>query len=135
MLLDDYDVRGVAQAYIAALKINSILNPELGDIKAAHLTTAQVKQYIQRRLKMVKPSTVNRELGLLHRAFQLGYQQDPPLVARVPHFPKLTEGEPRKGFLKPENYRKLLAELPEDLKAPLRRRLSRGLEERGITAD
>jgi integrase len=64
----------------------------------------------------VKPSTVNRELGILHRAFQLGYQQDPPLVGRVPYFPKLTEGEPRKGFLKPEQYRNVLAALPEELK-------------------
>ena len=116
LLLDDYDVSGVAQAYIASLKVKSILNPVLGDIKAAQLTTAQVKQYIQRRLKLVKTGTVNREIALLHRAFQLGYQQDPPLVARVPHLPKLTEGEPRKGFLKPEHYRKLLTELPKELK-------------------
>jgi integrase len=116
LLLEDYDVRGVAQGYIAALKINSIINPAIGDIKAAKLTSAQVKQYIQRRLKDVKPSTVNRELGLLHRAFQLGYQQDPPLVGRVPFFPKLAEGEPRKGFLKPEHYRNLLTELPQELK-------------------
>lgn len=31
-------------------------------------------------------------------------------------FPKLTEGEPRKGFLKPELYQKLLFELPEELR-------------------
>lgn len=116
LLLEDYDVRGVAQAYIATLKIKSIINPALGDIKAAKLTSTQVKHYIQQRLKKVKASTVNRELGLLHRAFQLGYQQDPPLVGRVPFFPKLTESEPRKGFLKPEHYRKLLAELPHELK-------------------
>jgi integrase len=116
LLLEDYDVRGVAQVYIANLKIKSIMNPALGDIKASTLTSAQVKQYIQQRLKMVKPSTVNRELGLLHRAFQLGYQQDPPLVGRVPYFPKLSESEPRKGFLKPERYRNLLAELPQELK-------------------
>jgi integrase len=76
----------------------------------------QVKQYIQLRLKDVKPSTVNRELALLHRAFQLGYRQDPPLVGRVPYFPKLTESEPRRGFLKPEHYRNLLVELPQELK-------------------
>lgn len=116
LLLDDYDVRGVAQAYIASLKVKSILNPALGDIKANNFTTAHIKQYIQRRAKVVKPGTINRELGLLHRAFQLGYQQDPPLVGRVPHLPKLAEGEPRKGFLKPEHYRKLLAALPEELK-------------------
>ena len=116
LLLEDYDVRGVAQAYIATLKIKSIINPALGDIKAAKLTSTQVKEYIQKRLKQVKPGTVNRELGLLHRAFQLGHQQDPPLVGRVPFFPKLTEGEPRKGFLKPEHYKELLAELPEELR-------------------
>ena len=116
LLLEDYDVRGVAQAYIATLKVKSIINPALGDIKAAKLTSTQVKHYIQQRLKKVKASTVNRELGLLHRAFQLGYQQDPPLVGRVPFFQRLAEGEPRKGFLKPEHYRKLLAELPDELK-------------------
>lgn len=116
MMLEDYDVRGVAQSYIAALKVKSILNPKLGDIKAAKLTTEQVKLYIRDRLRKVKPGTVNRELGMLHRAYQLGYQHDPPLVGKVPRFPKLPEGEPRKGFLKPELYRKLLVELPEDLR-------------------
>jgi len=116
LLLEDYDVRGVAQAYIAALKVKSILNPKLGHIKATKLTTEQVKEYVRDRQKSVKPSTVNRELGMLHRAYQLGYQHDPPLVSRVPKFPKLQEGEPRKGFLKPELYRKLLVELPEDLR-------------------
>jgi len=76
------DARGVAQAYIANLKIKSIVNPALGDTKASKLTSAQVKQYIQQRFKKLKPSTMNRELGLLLRAFQLGYQQDPPLVGR-----------------------------------------------------
>src|SRR5262249_12491419 len=116
LVLEDYDVRGVTQAYIAGLKVKSILNPKLGDIKAVKLTTEQINQYIRDRRKRVRPSTVNRELGLLHRAFQLGYQHDPPLVGRVPRFPKLPESEPRKGFLKAELYRKLLVELPENLR-------------------
>jgi integrase len=116
LLLEDYDMRGVAQAYIAGLKVKSILAPKLGDIKAAKLTTAQVKEYIRDRLKSVKPGTVNRELGMLHRAFQLGYQHEPPLVGRVPVFPKLPEGEPRRGFLKPDLYQKLLLALPEELR-------------------
>ncbi len=116
LVLEDYEVRKVAQFYICTLKVNSILGPKLGDIKAAKLTRNRVNEYIRDRLKLVKPRTVNRELALLHRAFQLGYNNDPPLVARVPHFPKLTEDEPRKAFLKPELYRKLLFELPEDLR-------------------
>jgi integrase len=116
LVLEDYDVRGVSQAYIAGLKVKSIIAPRIGGIKALKLTTAHIQQYIRDRLKKVKPGTVNRELALLHRAFQLGYQQDPPLVARVPHFPKLPEAEPRKGFLKPELYHKLLVALPEELR-------------------
>jgi integrase len=116
LLLEDYEVRKVAQGYIATLKVNAILLPKIGDIKAAKLSSARIKEYIEARLKIVKPGTVNRELGLLHRAFQIGYNQDPPLVARVPHFPRLTEDEPRKGFLKPELYQKLLFELPEVLR-------------------
>jgi integrase len=116
LLLEDYEVRNVAQVYIASLKVKSILIPRLGDVRAAKLTSARVKDYIRDRSKEVKPGTVNRELGLLHRAFQLGYNCDPPLVNRVPHFPRLAEDEPRKGFLKPEYYRKLLLELSEDLR-------------------
>jgi len=92
LLLEDYDVRAVSQAYIAGLKVKSILTPKLGDIKAAKLTTAQVKDYIRERLKKVRPGTVNRELGMLHRAYQLGYQHEPSLVGRVPVFPKLPKG-------------------------------------------
>jgi len=116
LVLEDYEVRKVAQAYICTLKVKSILLPKLGDIKAAKLSSARIKEYIEARLKLVKAATINRELSLLHRAFQLGYNQDPPLVARVPYFPKLTEGDPRKGFLKPESYHKLLFELPEELR-------------------
>lgn len=116
LVLEDYGTRQVAQHYISTLKVESIIAPKLGQIKATQLSSARIKDYIDWRLKAVKPATVNRELALLHRAFQLGYEHDPPLVARVPHFPKLTESAPRKGFLKPESYQKLLFELPEDLR-------------------
>lgn len=86
IILEDYETRGVAQFYIATLKVKSILLPELGDIKATKLSSARIKEYVEGRLKVVKPGTVNRELGLLHRAYQLGFNQDPSLVARVPHF-------------------------------------------------
>jgi hypothetical protein len=112
LVLEDYEMRQVAQLYISTLKVNSILLPNLGDIKAAKLSSSRIREYVESRLKLVKPGTVNRELALLRRAFQLAYHQDPPLVARVPHFPKLTEAAPRKAFLKQESYQNLLFELP-----------------------
>src|SRR3954447_21219185 len=55
LLLEDYDVRGVAQAYISGLKVKSILNPKLGDLKAAKLRSEQIKGFIRERQKTVKP--------------------------------------------------------------------------------
>lgn len=46
LVLEDYDVRGLAQTYISTLKVKSILKPALGHIKAAKLTTTHVQQYI-----------------------------------------------------------------------------------------
>ena len=135
LVLEDYEIRQVAQLYIATLKVNSILLPKLGDIKATKLSSTRIKEFIAGRLKSVKPATVNRELALLHRAFQLGYNQDPPLVARVPHFPKLTEDEPRKGFLKPVSYQKLLFELPEELRLLFVVAYHVGLRKRGTAAN
>jgi len=63
LVLEDYDVRGVTQAYIAGLKVKSILNPKLGDIKAVKLTTEQINQYIRDRRKRVRPSTVIESWG------------------------------------------------------------------------
>ena len=40
--------------------------PKLGDIKATKLSSARIKEYIEARLKLVKPATINRELSLLH---------------------------------------------------------------------
>ena len=92
------------------------MNPVLGDIKASKLTSAQVKQYMQQRLKKVKPSTVNRELEFYIERFNSAINKIHLSSERVPYFPKLTESEPRKGFLKPEHYRNLLSELPQELK-------------------
>ncbi|HSU61815.1 MAG TPA: site-specific integrase [Bryobacteraceae bacterium] len=53
---------------------------------------------------------------MLRRAFKLGFQADPPMVVRIPHFPELEEHNIRTGYLKPQQYRKLLTELPEELR-------------------
>ena len=97
LVLEDYDVRSVAQAYISSLKVKSILNPKLGDIKAAKLSTSQVQHYIRDRLKTVKPGTVNREMALLHRAYQLGFQLDPPLVGRFRIFRSCLKANRERG--------------------------------------
>jgi integrase len=55
-------------------------------------------------------STINRELALLRSAFYLGYAATPPKVLWVPTFPMLQEDNTRDGFLKDEDYDKLVEE-------------------------
>lgn len=117
LVQNDYDLKQRASCYIANLKINRYLLPAFGEIKAVRFRTADVESYIKRRQRDgARPATINRELALLHRAFQLGYQSDPPLVARVPHFPKLAEDNARTGFLKRPEYEKLLKAMPLELR-------------------
>lgn len=47
LLLEDYDVRAVAQAYIAGLKVKSIINPIIGDTKASKLSSQHHHTYLQ----------------------------------------------------------------------------------------
>ena len=63
------------------------------------------------------PASINRELSLLRRGYQLAYERKPQLVEKIPPFKKLAENNVRKGFVGLEQYRSLMAELPEHLKA------------------
>lgn len=113
----DYDLNERATAYIVALRIKKYLLPAFGDTKVIKFRTAQVEAYIkQRQRQEAMPATINRELAILHRAFQLGYQTDPPMVARVPYLPKLAEDNVRTGFLKRPEYERLLKVLPIELR-------------------
>ena len=115
LLRDEYSLRGRKSAYIAELKIQRYLLPAFGKTKVVKFSTAQLTAYIKQRQQVVKSATVNRELTLLHRAFTLGFDAHPPLVGRVPRFPKLPEDEARSGFLRWPEYQRLLKELPTDL--------------------
>ena len=52
----------------------------------------------------------------MSRGFHLALAADPPVVARMPHIPKLPEDNVREGFLDLDGYRRLLAELPTHLR-------------------
>ena len=61
----------------------------------------------------------HRELSIIRRGFTLAKQSEPPVVHRVPYMPKLEEDNVRQGFLEPDQYEKVLVELPQRLTAPL----------------
>ncbi len=78
------------------------------------MTTEHAKRYMAERQEAGrKNATVNRELSLLRRAFNLARRHTPPKVAAVPYIPALEENNVRKGFFEDEQYRTLLDKLPE----------------------
>jgi integrase len=90
------------------------LLPALGAIRAAELGTRHIKRYIaQRQESGAANATINRELAIIKRAFNLAAKSDPPLVARVPYVPSLDENNVRIGFLEHDAYLRLRNELPE----------------------
>jgi integrase len=85
-----------------------------GDEKAAFVTTADLNDYIlTRHDEGARNATINRELALLRRAFQIGYDARPRRVPEIPAFlPKLPES-PREGFIEDADFRKLLKAIKE----------------------
>jgi hypothetical protein len=81
------------------------LQPFFTRMRASDVTTQHLRRYIAaRRDQCAEPATINRELALLRRAFNLGLESTPPKVRIVPHFPMLKESNVRRGFLESDQY-------------------------------
>jgi integrase len=98
------------------LRITKYLRPEFGDITAAKLTSKNIREYIEKRQKDAANATINGELPIVRRAYNLGALEDPPLVYRVPRIPKLKEDNIREGFIGTDQYRASLDDLPNPVK-------------------
>ncbi len=79
--------------------------------KATAITTEQVVKYQrQRQTDGVANGTINRECGVLKRAFRLGQRLGK--VAAVPYIPRLKEAAPRSGFFERGELDTLIPLLP-----------------------
>ena len=88
--------------------------------RAADITSRAIDDYIEKRLADKKSNaTVNRELAVLRKAFNLAKEATPSKVGWVPKFRMLPEAAPTRGFLEHAQYRALLEALPEELRLPL----------------
>src|SRR5260370_21060917 len=104
----------------AEMVVEKHLRPYFGQIPIAKFETDHARRYIaERKAKGRATATVNREMALLRRSFNLGRKTTPPKVLRVPYIPFSKEDNVRKGFLEHGEYLKLLAALPDELKPVL----------------
>src|ERR1700730_1584010 len=73
--------------------------------------TDLIRRYISlRQEESAENATINRELSLLKRAFDLARECTSPKVRIVPSIPMLKELNVRKGFLESDHYHRLAAE-------------------------
>jgi site-specific recombinase XerD len=85
--------------------------PHFNKMRAHDVTTDRVKLYIDFRLEEgAENASINRELALLKRAFNLPRECTPPKVKDVPYIPMLLERNVRKAFLEADSYGRLAAE-------------------------
>jgi integrase len=118
LVIEDYRFRKLRSSDEVEWRADRNVRPSMGKELAVEFGSRQVKRYVEaRRQAGATDATINRELAIVRRGFTLGFQAEPQLVHRLPYIPILDEDNVRQGFLEPEQYGKLLEELPERLKA------------------
>jgi integrase len=118
-VVTDYKVNGKRSIADLERRIDLHLTPYFGRRRAASITTAEVRRYMeQRQAAEASNAQINRELSALKRAFNLAMQAG-KVLAR-PYIPMLKENNVRTGFFEPADFAKVLRRLPAPLQAVVR---------------
>jgi len=95
-------------------RLKKHISPFFGSHSANDVTTADINQYVDKRKRDgAQNATINRELAVLKRMFNLAIHSTPPKVHQVPAIPRLQESAPRTGFVEETQYNKLAAQADE----------------------
>jgi integrase len=131
-LLADYKINGKDYEW-AERVVRVHLRPFFGHLKAASVGTDAIRKYIEKRQQPetrvygengeqkreygpASNGSVNRDLALLRRAFNLGKKATPPQVGGVPFIPMLAENNVRKGFFEDDAFLAVRRALPEEIR-------------------
>ena len=114
MLKDDY----AANARRSTAKLQTTID-HLAAVfamdKAQDITTDRISKYVKyRKGEKAAAATINLELMRLSRGFTLALRAKK--VASKPHIPLLAVQNTRKGFFEIEDFKRVLAHLPEEIK-------------------
>ncbi len=122
----------LAEDFLADYKLNQRKSLERAEIsvkrlkehfdgmRVVHITTARIKAYINMREEDgAAPATIQKELAALKRMFNLGAQETPPKVNRVPYIPTMSVDNARQVFYEKDEYLRLLKALPAYLRGPV----------------
>jgi len=114
--LTDYRINDKKSLVRAERSVNH-LKQAFERCRITDITTPRIKAYIQKRIdEGMENGTINRELAALKRIMNLGAEQTPPKVDKIPHIPMLQENNVRKGFFEHGDFLALREALPDYLK-------------------
>lgn len=104
-------------------RVDLHVRPYFGPMLAIRVTKRTIEAYKKLRQDQVssrgKPpstATINRELSALKRAFNLGLDEEPPLVRRVPKIKNFKEPKARQGFFEDADFTRFYPCLPQWMK-------------------
>ena len=114
--LKDYKINQKKSLAKAQRSVNH-LKKSFERVRVPQITTPKINEFIESRINDgAANATINRELSALKRMLNLGAQQTPPIVDRVPHISMLIENNVRKGFFENDEFLALRDALPGYLK-------------------
>jgi integrase len=109
----DYKNNGKSHEWVDGV-VTKHLRPHFGSMQTSKLRFGIVQRYMEQRQGAgATNATINREIALLRRAFNLTHERLPTLPS------KLKENNVRKGFFEHEDYVALLKTLPAELRPVL----------------
>jgi integrase len=116
LLLTDYRNNKRKSLYTVEKRIKKHMTPFFGRFRACAVTQSLIEEYKAKRLSAgAANGTINRELASLKFAFRLATELG--VVTYVPKIKDLEENNVREGYFSAEDTLKLMAQLPEELKA------------------
>lgn len=113
-LRQDYELRSISSSQNQSSIARA--DKDFGDKRATNLTAEQIDIYIRGRLDAGdRPATVNRTLQHLTTAYRLAIKRGH--LVQMPVIRHLSEkGNARQGFFTEQEFQRVHAQLPEDLK-------------------
>ena len=113
--MDDYKINGRRSLPEQQIRLRRHILPTFGSRRAASIGPTEIKSYIVKRLdKGASNATINRELGLTRRAFNLRVENQK--VAAKPLIRMLKEANVRQGFFERDQFEAVRSHLPEVLR-------------------
>jgi len=114
--IDDYleRVRGTLRSYSDLARCGRIWKVVLGDRSLRQVVAGDVQRYVARRLTEVSPASVNREVGVLKRLFNVAINDGLVDLNPLRQVKLLKENNARSRYLTDEEEQRLRAQIGEE---------------------